>query len=67
MTNDTPILPVRTLQTPLGVRHFQPVGNGLWFVMDSTEDGESKKAIEAPHSATDKDLIHALMKATAVW
>ncbi|MBL8247704.1 MAG: hypothetical protein JNK95_04975 [Candidatus Competibacter sp.] len=57
---------IRTLQTPLGVKNFQPMGNGLWTVMDAS-DGADQKAIEAPDEASDKRLIHALMKAALVW
>ena len=28
---------IRTLQTPLGVKNFQPMGNGLWTVMDASD------------------------------
>lgn len=65
---DTPAIPaIRPLKTPLGMRHFQSLGNGLWAVHDPNQDDDETKAIEAPDDASDKTLIYALMIATAVW
>lgn len=67
MTNTSELSAARILQTPLGVRHFQPLGNGLWDVHDPNQDDDETKAIEAPDDASDKTLIYALMIATSVW
>lgn len=56
----------KRIETPLGIRYFQRVGDGLWFVMSADDDDEGK-TIEAPNDAPDKTLIHALMKATCIW
>ncbi len=58
---------IRPLQTPLGLLHFQSLGNGLWAVHDPNQDDDETKAIEAPDDASDKTLIYALMIATSVW